>query len=84
MADTHAREQIADVKLALDETGQFLALDVAITSNLGAFLGPTTIIQSLAILVGLRVYNILPAMSVWMGVFSNTQSIGALSWRGSS
>jgi len=76
MADTHAREQIADVKLALDETGQFLALDVAITSNLGAFLGPATIhpvVGNIGGVVG--VYNI-PASHVRVdGVFSNTQSM---------
>ena len=76
MADSHAREQIAKVKLALDENGQFLALDVRITANLGAHLGPATIhpvVGNIGGVVG--VYGI-PASYVCVdGVFSHTQSM---------
>ena len=76
MADSHAREQIADVKLALDETGQFLALDVAITANLGAHLGPATIHPVVGNIGGVVGVYSIPASHVRVdGVFSHTQSM---------
>jgi carbon-monoxide dehydrogenase large subunit len=76
LGDTHAREQIADVALGLDDSGNFLSLDVRITANLGAHIGPSTIhpvVSNVGGLIG--VYNI-PASHVRVdGVFSNTQSV---------
>ena len=76
LGDTHAREQIADVKLGLNEAGMFLGLDVQITANLGAHIGPSTIhpvVSNIGGIIG--VYNI-PASHVRVeGVFSNTQNV---------
>ncbi|NCW16321.1 MAG: xanthine dehydrogenase family protein molybdopterin-binding subunit, partial [Rhodobacteraceae bacterium] len=76
LSDTHAREQIADVALGLDDSGNFLSLDVRITANLGAHIGPSTIhpvVSNIGGIIG--VYNI-PASHVRVdGVFSNTQSV---------
>jgi carbon-monoxide dehydrogenase large subunit len=76
LGDTHAREQIADVALGLDDSGNFLSLDVRITANLGAHIGPSTIhpvVSNVGGIIG--VYNI-PASHVRVdGVFSNTQSV---------
>ena len=76
LADTHAREQTANVRLGLDEAGQFLSLHVHITANLGAHIGPSTIhpvVSNIGGMVG--VYNI-PASHVRVeGVFSNTQNM---------
>src|SRR5688572_31942015 len=37
-SDYHARDNVSDVALALDEHGRFLALRVATLANLGAYL----------------------------------------------
>lgn len=76
LSDTHAREQSADVVLGLDESGKFLSLDVWITANLGANIGPATIhpvVSNIGGIIG--VYDI-PASHVWIdGVFTNTQNM---------
>jgi carbon-monoxide dehydrogenase large subunit len=76
LSDTHAREQSADVALGLDESGKILSLDVRITANLGANIGPSTIhpvVSNIGGIVG--VYDI-PASHVRVdGVFTNTQNM---------
>ena len=76
LGDTHAREQLADVALALDKDGFFLALDVHLIANLGAYLGPATthpVVGNIGGVIG--VYNI-PASYVRVeGVFTNTQNV---------
>jgi len=41
LADSHGREQVSTVELALDDEGRFLALRVDTTGNVGAYVGST-------------------------------------------
>lgn len=76
LSDTHAREQIADVALGLDESGKFLSLDVKITANLGAHIGPSTIHPVVSNIGGITgVYDISASHVLVEGVFSNTQNV---------
>ena len=76
LSDTHAREQIADVALGLDESGNFLSLDVKITANLGAHIGPSTIHPVVSNIGGITgVYDISASHVLVEGVFSNTQNV---------
>ncbi|WP_455374153.1 xanthine dehydrogenase family protein molybdopterin-binding subunit [Limibacillus halophilus] len=76
LSDSHAREQIADAALALDEEGRFLGLKVEILANIGAYLGPAStlpMVNNVGSVVG--VYN-TPAVSVEItGVHSHTQNM---------
>lgn len=74
LSDAHGRDQWVDAALALDKNGQFLALDVQITANLGAYLGPATTHPSTANVGGLAGVYRTPAICVTVdGVFTNTQ-----------
>lgn len=73
-ADAHARDQWADAALALDAEGRFLALDVRVVANLGAYLGPATPHPPVANLGGLAGVYRTPCIHVEVeGVFTNTQ-----------
>src|SRR3984957_4258794 len=80
LADHAGRDQRAEASLALDAEGKFLALRVASTANLGAYLaGSSAAVQTFqyAFLPG-TVYRI-PAVDLHVtGVFTNTTPIGVL------
>ena len=80
LADHAGRDQRAEASLALDADGKFLALRVASTANLGAYLaGSSAAVQTFqyAFLPG-TVYRI-PAVDLSVaGVFTNTAPIGVL------
>ena len=73
LADEHARDCIAEAALALDGEGRFLALRVATTANLGAYLssdrGMLATFTSLPALTG--VYAIPHASAQLTAVFTN-------------
>lgn len=77
LCDEHGRDCVSEAELALDAQGNFLALRVTNTSNLGAYvssdrqLAPT--FNNLGSLVG--VYGIAAAHVRVLGVFTNTNSI---------
>ena len=80
LADHQGRDQQAEATLALDAEGRFLALRVASTANLGAYLaGSSAAVQTFqyAFLPG-TVYRI-PVIDLHVtGVFTNTAPIGVL------
>jgi aerobic carbon-monoxide dehydrogenase large subunit len=80
LADHQGRDQHAEASLALDADGRFLALRVASTANLGAYLaGSSAAVQTFqyAFLPG-TVYGI-PVIDLHVtGVFTNAAPIGVL------
>lgn len=76
LADPQAREQIVDASLALDAQGRFLALRVASTVALGAYLGPATLHSATNNLGSLAGVYRTPAIHARVtGVHLNTQSV---------
>lgn len=74
LSDAQARESLADATLALDSEGRFLALDVQISANLGARLGPATTHPPVANLGGLSGVYLIPRIHATVrGYFTNTQ-----------
>ena len=75
MSDTHGRDNVSDVALALDKDGFFLGLKVKTLASMGAYLairGPRPPTNNLGTVVG--VYR-TPAVHVEVtGVFTNTVS----------
>lgn len=72
-SDAHAREQWADVTLALDEAGHFLAIDVEVMASLGAYLGPATMVPPIANTGGIVGVYRFPASAMRIsGYFTNT------------
>ncbi len=73
LSDYQARDNVSEAALAMDEAGRFLALRVATTANLGAYLAPkgqlspTTNTQALA-----GVYRLAAIHVGVTGVFTNT------------
>ena len=73
VADTHARDNVSDVTLALDADGTFLALRVETLANLGARLSSNGTMVPLNNVGGLAGTYRTPAISVTVtGVFTNT------------
>jgi carbon-monoxide dehydrogenase large subunit len=79
VAPIHGRDVLARSRLALDRDGRFLALDVAMTADLGAYassFGPHISVNSAATAMG-GVYAI-PAIAMDVrGVFTNATPIDA-------
>ena len=80
LADTHARDLAAEIALALDEDGRFLALDVRAAANFGAYVStvnpsiPT--IGMAKVLTGLYA---IPAAAIAMRcAFTNTAPVDAV------
>ncbi|HXZ02267.1 MAG TPA: xanthine dehydrogenase family protein molybdopterin-binding subunit [Stellaceae bacterium] len=75
IADHHARDNVCDVALALDEHGKFLALRVNTIVNLGAFLSTMGVHVATNNLGGLAGTYTTPHIHVTVtGVFSNTNA----------
>ncbi len=79
VSSTHGRDYAATARLALDESGRFLALEVRAVANMGAYLssnGPLSSTSAASSAMG-GVYAI-PAISVEVrGAFTNTPPIDA-------
>jgi carbon-monoxide dehydrogenase large subunit len=78
LADTHGRDNVTTAKLALDRDGRFLALDVDLIANMGAYLsGYAPLIPFIGAGMSPGVYDI-PACHVRVrGVFTNTVPVDA-------
>ena len=75
IADHHARDNVSDVALALDEHGMFLALRVETAANLGAFLATMGVHVATNNLGGLAGTYTTPYIHATVtGVFSNTSA----------
>jgi carbon-monoxide dehydrogenase large subunit len=73
IADHHARDNVSEVALALDENGKFLALRVETLANLGAYLATNGLHVPIGNLGGLAGTYTTPHIHVHVtGVFSNT------------
>jgi len=74
-ADHHARDNVSEVALALDENGKFLALDVDTIANLGAYLAANGLHVPVGNVGGLAGPYTTPAIHVKVtGIFSNTNA----------
>src|SRR5207247_484956 len=77
VTDEHGRDNASTVELALDAAGKFLALRVAITLNVGAFLTPRSAGPGTNNVGGLAGMYTTPAIHVQTtGVFTNTTPTG--------
>jgi len=78
LADDHARDQITDAELALDDSGNFLAFRVTYTCNMGAYLsGSSNMVPAFVNLGAFAGVYSTPAIHVEVPcVFTNTQSTG--------
>ena len=74
LADEHGRDSIADVELALDDDGRFLALRAGTTWNIGAYLSSDrNMLQTFTSLQSMTGCYDIPAAHVGMrAVFSNS------------
>ena len=77
VSDTHARDQIADAKMAFDKDGNILALEVDIITNLGSYLSISALVPTARCVMNLsHVYDI-PVISVLArSVFTHTAPLG--------
>src|SRR5256712_8339440 len=77
VTDDHGRDNVSTVELALDANGKFLALRVAITLNVGAYLTPRSAGPGTNNVGGVAGVYTTPAIHVHTtGVFSNTTPTG--------
>ncbi len=73
LSDAHGRDNVTTMRMAMDQDGRFLALDIDILAAMGAYLhtfGP--FIPTLGATIGVGVYDIDAAYMRIRGVFSNT------------
>ncbi|HEV2161435.1 MAG TPA: xanthine dehydrogenase family protein molybdopterin-binding subunit [Stellaceae bacterium] len=75
IGDHHARDNVSEVALALDENGKFLALDVATVANIGAYIASNGLHVPVGNLGGLAgPYTTKDIHVKVTGVFSNTNA----------
>lgn len=78
LASPHAREQIVDAALAVDDDGRLLALRVDIAAAMGAHVGPSTMHSATGNLASLAGPYRLPAIHAMVeGLHLNTQTMAA-------
>ena len=78
LGDSHGRDNLTTARLALDDKGRFLALDLDIVADMGAYLscyGPY--IPWLAVGMATGVYDIPAAYVRLRGVYTNTVPVDA-------
>ena len=78
LGDSHGRDNVTTAQLALDDRGRFLALDIDIVADMGAYLscyGPY--IPWLAVGMATGVYDIPAAHVRLRGVYTNTVPVDA-------
>ncbi len=79
VSSTHGRDYTAEARLALDEAGRFLALEVRAAANMGAYLstnGPLSPTSAAASAMG-GVYSIPSILLEVRGAFTNTPPLDA-------
>jgi len=77
VTDEHGRDNVSTAELALDGNGKFLALRVAITLNIGAYVTPRSAGPGTNNVGGIAGVYTTPAIHVQTtGVFSNTTPTG--------
>jgi carbon-monoxide dehydrogenase large subunit len=77
VTDEHGRDNVSTAELALDASGKFLALRVAINLNIGAYLTPRSAGPGTNNVGGIAGIYTTPAIHVQTtGVFSNTTPTG--------
>jgi len=77
VTDEHGRDNVSTAELALDANGKFLALKVAITLNVGAYLTPRSAGPGTNNVGGVAGVYTTPAIHVQTtGVYSNTTPTG--------
>ncbi|MBI4627550.1 MAG: xanthine dehydrogenase family protein molybdopterin-binding subunit, partial [Candidatus Rokubacteria bacterium] len=77
LSDEHGRDNVSTAELALDANGKFLALRVAITLNIGAYLTQRSALPGTNNVGGLAGVYITPVIHVrTTGVYSNTTPTG--------
>ena len=74
LADEHGRDNIADIELALDRDGKFMALRVKMHANIGAYVTSDRQLLTPFVNIGtvLGVYRIPVAYAAVTGVLTNT------------
>jgi carbon-monoxide dehydrogenase large subunit len=78
LADSHGRDNISMAKLALDDKGRFLALDLDIVADMGAYLSCyAPYIPWLGVGMATGVYDIPIAHIRLRGVYTNTVPVDA-------
>jgi carbon-monoxide dehydrogenase large subunit len=78
LGDSHGRDNVTTAKLALDDKGRFLALEIDLVADMGAYLscyGPY--IPWLAVGMATGVYDIPAAYVRLRGVYTNTVPVDA-------
>ncbi len=78
LGDSHGRDNLTTARLALDDKGRFLALDIDLVADMGAYLscyGPY--IPWLAVGMATGVYDIPAAYVRLRGVYTNTVPVDA-------
>ena len=78
LGDSHGRDNVTTARLALDDRGRFLALDIDMVADMGAYLscyGPY--IPWLAVGMATGVYDIAAAHVRLRGVYTNTVPVDA-------
>ena len=78
LADTHGRDNLSTARLALDDKGKFLALDIDIIADMGSYLSAyAPYIPWLGVGMASGVYDI-PAASIRLrGAYTNTVPVDA-------
>ena len=78
VADTHGRDNVARARLALDDEGQFLALEIDLVADMGAYLSPFgPIIPFLGAALAPGLYNIPTCHIRVRGAFTHTVPVDA-------
>jgi len=78
LGDSHGRDNITTARLALDDKGRFLALDLDIVADMGAYLSCyAPYIPWLGVGMALGVYDIPLAYVRLRGVYTNTVPVDA-------
>jgi carbon-monoxide dehydrogenase large subunit len=78
LADSHGRDNISTAKLALDDKGRFLALDIDIVADMGAYLSCyAPYIPWLGVGMATGVYDIPVAHIRLRGAYTNTVPVDA-------
>ncbi|MEE9314625.1 MAG: xanthine dehydrogenase family protein molybdopterin-binding subunit [Rhizobiaceae bacterium] len=78
VADAHGRDNVVTMKMAMDENGKFLALDVDLIAAMGAYLhsyGPY--IPTLGTTIATGIYDIKASRFHIRGVYTNTTPVDA-------
>ncbi|MEM9676972.1 MAG: xanthine dehydrogenase family protein molybdopterin-binding subunit [Pseudomonadota bacterium] len=78
VADAHGRDNVVTMRMAMDENGKFLALDVNLIAAMGAYLhtfGPYIPVLGTTIATG--IYDIPASRFHILGVYTNTTPVDA-------